>query len=116
MSDSFQPVDSSSPGSSVHGILQERILKRLPFPPPGYLVNPGTEPGSPALQSVSLPSAPPAKPEPKISSQFYFIYLNNFYWSVVNSQCWVSSAVHKSESIIHIHISSLFKILFHIDY
>jgi len=27
MSDSFDPVDSSPPGSSVHGILQARILE-----------------------------------------------------------------------------------------
>ena len=29
------PMDSSLPGSSVHGILQARILKWLPGPPPG---------------------------------------------------------------------------------
>ena len=30
----------------------------LPFPSPGDLPNPGTEPGSPALQADSLPSEP----------------------------------------------------------
>ena len=30
-----------------------------PFPSPGYLLNPGVEPGSPALQVDSLPSEPP---------------------------------------------------------
>ena len=34
----------------------------LPFPSPGYLPNPGMEPGSPALQADALPSAPPGKP------------------------------------------------------
>ena len=34
----------------------------LPFPSPGYLANPGIEPGSPALQADSLPSEPPVKP------------------------------------------------------
>jgi len=29
---------------------------RLPFPTPGYLHNPGTEPWYPALQADSLPS------------------------------------------------------------
>ena len=35
-----------------------------PLPPtsPGDLPNPGTEPGSPALQMDSLPSEPPEKP------------------------------------------------------
>ncbi|CAI9180663.1 unnamed protein product [Rangifer tarandus platyrhynchus] len=34
----------------------------LPFPPPGELLSPETEPGSPALQADSLPSEPPGKP------------------------------------------------------
>ena len=31
----------------------------LPFPSPGDLPNPGTEPGFPALQADALPSEPP---------------------------------------------------------
>ena len=31
------------PGSSVHGVLQARILEGLPFPPPGDLPHPGVE-------------------------------------------------------------------------
>ena len=34
----------------------------LPFPSPGDLPNPGTEPRSPTLQVDSLPSEPPGKP------------------------------------------------------
>ena len=37
------PMDCSLPGSSVHGILQVRMLEWLPFPPPGDLTDPGTE-------------------------------------------------------------------------
>ena len=51
------PVDYSPPGSSVHGILQARILSGLPCPPPGDLPNPGIKPTSsvsPALQADSL--------------------------------------------------------------
>ena len=55
------PMDCSLPGSSVHGILQARILE-FPFPSPEDLPNPGIEPGSPALQADSLPSEPPGKP------------------------------------------------------
>ena len=33
----------------------------LPFPSPGYLPNPGSEHGSPALLADSLPSEPPGK-------------------------------------------------------
>ena len=37
----------------------------LPCPPPGYLLNPGiepTSPASPALQAGFLPTEPPGKP------------------------------------------------------
>ena len=45
------------------GILQARILERLPCPSPGDLPNPGFEPRSPTLQADSLPSEPPGKPK-----------------------------------------------------
>ena len=35
------PMDCSPPGSSVHGILQARILKWVACPPPGDLPDPG---------------------------------------------------------------------------
>ena len=59
-------MDCSLPGSSVHGILQARILRSeywsgLLFPSPGDLPDPGIEPESPALQAGSLPSEPPRK-------------------------------------------------------
>ena len=50
------PMDCSLPGSSIHGILQARILEWMPCPPPGDLPTPGVERGSPALQAASLPS------------------------------------------------------------
>jgi len=45
-------MDCSPPGSSVHEILQGRILEWVACPPPGNLPNPGIEPtslASPAL-------------------------------------------------------------------
>ena len=45
----FNPMDCSPPGSSVHGILQARILEWVANPFSGDLPNPGIEPGSPAL-------------------------------------------------------------------
>ena len=53
------PMDCSPPGSSVHGILQVRILEWVGFPSPGALPNPGIEPRSPALQADSLLTEPP---------------------------------------------------------
>ena len=43
------PMDSSLPGSSVHGIFQAKVLEWVAFPSPGDLPNPGLKPGSPAL-------------------------------------------------------------------
>ena len=56
------PMDSSPPGSSVHGILQARILEWVASLFTGDLPNSGTKSGSPALQADSLPSEPPSKP------------------------------------------------------
>ena len=55
------PMDCSSPGSSVHGILQERIWKWVAIPSPGDLLDSEIEPESPALQVDYLPSRPPEK-------------------------------------------------------
>ena len=52
-------MDCSPPGSSVHGVLQARILQWVPFPSPGDLLDPGIEPGSLTLQADSLLSEPP---------------------------------------------------------
>ena len=58
----FDPMDCS-PGSSVHGILQVRILEWVAMPSSRDLPNPGIEPRSPALQVDSLLSEPPGKPK-----------------------------------------------------
>ena len=50
-------MDCSPPGSSVHGILQARVLSELPCPPTGDLLDPGIEPESfmsPVLEVVCL--------------------------------------------------------------
>ena len=62
ISDSYNPLDYSPPGSSAHGISQARILEWLPFPSPGDLPDPGIEPRFPALQENSLPTELPRKP------------------------------------------------------
>ena len=49
------PMGYSPPGSSVHGILQARILEWVAISSPGNLPNPGIKPGSPTLQADSLP-------------------------------------------------------------
>ena len=56
------PMDCSLPDSSIHGILQVRILEWVAMSSPGDLPDPGIEPWSPALQANSLLSEPPGKP------------------------------------------------------
>ena len=48
-------MDCSPPGSSVHEILQARILEGVAIPSSRGSPNPGIEPGSPALQADSFP-------------------------------------------------------------
>ena len=57
------PMDCSLPGSSVHGILQARILEwvGIPFLLYGMFPTKGLNPGLPLANS--LPSEPPGKPK-----------------------------------------------------
>ena len=65
-------MDCSPPGSSVHGILQARILDWLTFPPPGDLPNPGIEHVCPPLAGRFFTTESPGKP---IGSSDELIYL-----------------------------------------
>ena len=49
--------------NTVHGILQARILEWVAFPFSRQLPNLEIEPGSPTLQSDSLPAEPQGKPK-----------------------------------------------------
>ena len=51
-------MDCSPPVSSVHGVLQARILEWVAISFSRDLSDPGIEAGSPTLQADSLPSAP----------------------------------------------------------
>ena len=66
-------LDCSPPGSSVHGILQARILKWVAISYPGDLPNPGIKPTSlvsPAMVGGFLTTGPPAK-----SDSVLYIYI-----------------------------------------
>ena len=55
------PMYCSPPGSSVHGILQARILGWVAISSCRGSSQPGIEPRSPTLQTESLPTEPPGK-------------------------------------------------------
>ena len=59
----FDPMDYSLLGSSVHGILQVKILEWIAYSFSRGSSHPGMEPRSPALQVDSLLSEPPEQPK-----------------------------------------------------
>ena len=71
-------MDCSLPGSSVHGILQARILEWVAISFSRRSSQPRIEPGSPALQADALPSEPPGK------SWYTYIYFL-IYMSIICS-------------------------------
>ena len=67
------PMDCSPSGSSIHGILQARILKWVAMPPLEDLPDPGTKPKclmSPTLTGGFFITAPPGKPPVMYNQQF----------------------------------------------
>ena len=66
-SNSLRP-HGGSPASSVE-FARHEYWHGLPFSSPGYLPDPGIEPGSPTLQADSLPSEAPGNPQPHIYIQ-----------------------------------------------
>ena len=54
------PMDCNQAPPSM-GFSRQECWSGLPFPSPGYLPDPGIEPGSPTLQADALPSEPPGK-------------------------------------------------------
>ena len=56
------PMDCSPSASSIHGILQARILEWLAIPPPVALPDPGIELTSPALAGGFFTTEPSEKP------------------------------------------------------
>ena len=55
------PMDCSYQAPLSMGFSRQQYWSGLPFPSPGDVPNPGIEPGSPSLQTDTLPSEPPGK-------------------------------------------------------
>ena len=89
----WDPVDCSPPGSSVHGILQARVLEWVAIPSPGDLPNPGIKPRSPTLQADALPSKQPAKcwtiRVQQITSAFQASFLREVAASELTETSWL---------------------------
>ena len=63
------------------GFSRQEYGSGLPFPSPGDLLDPGIEPGSPALQADALPSEPPGNPVFLI----YWSYISFLFLSLSSS-------------------------------
>ena len=76
MSDSLRPYRGSPPGSSVHGILQARLLDWVALLSSGDLPDPGIKlmsPAAPGLQADPLPlSHQGSPPDPKPSTHSFY--------------------------------------------
>ena len=64
VSDLHEHMDCSLPGSSVHGILQTRILEWVDIFPSGDFLDPGIEPASPASPALAGGFLTAKPPEP----------------------------------------------------
>ena len=89
------PMDCSLPGSSVHGILQAKILEWTAMPSSGDLPDPGMEPRSPVLTAASPSSrgsSPPRDGTPVSLGAGRFSLLQGIFLTQgLNSglpQCW----------------------------
>ena len=84
MSKSLHPQGQEPTGSSVHSMLQARILRcRLLFPSPGDPTEPGIGPTSPAWQAVFTPG-PPGKCWCKSNQNI--MYFSHIHLSQIESQ------------------------------
>ena len=92
------PVDCGPPGSSVHGILQTRILEWVAIPFSRDLPDLGTEPGSPTLQADSLLSEPLALKKVQI------------FTNVDTSPCLKDSAKTNPNTQIHTGKTCVFSV------
>ena len=70
-------VQLSAAPWSIHSMEFSRpeYWSGLPFPAPGDLPQPGTEPRSPTLQADSFPAEPPGKPsQPEAAGKLSYIW------------------------------------------
>ena len=107
------PMDCSPPGSSVHGILQARILEWFAFPSPGDLPDPGIELRSPELQADALTSEPPGK-QFLLKGEYMFLMTSKSFSRLVEifrkNMCSIAEGgVHAIEHIFVLKISTVLR-------
>ena len=74
----YNPMDCSPPESSVHEILQARVLEWVAMPFSRWFSQPRDQTRSPALQADCLLSEPPG--ESKGSIVIHYYYSSYYYY------------------------------------
>ena len=98
------PMYRSPPGSSVHGILQARILEWVAMLCSRGSSQPGIDPRFPALWEDSLPSEPPGKPYIYMAIYIYTHILNKS----LLSDMWFTNTFSQSVSSAFIFLAESF--------
>ena len=77
------------------GFSRQEYWNGLPFPSPGDLPNPGTEPRSPALQADPLPSDPPGR----LGCIVMYVLCINKYLLCFLCCCFLICIEHKNKGV-----------------
>ena len=83
------------------GFSRQEDWSGLPFPPPGYLPNPGIEPRSPALRADSLPSELLGKPcsrKSEINAELFLCKVSTVWIGKITWKCAVQLSVKCKKS------------------
>ena len=96
MSDSFAtPWTVTCQASQSMGLPRQEYWSGLPFPSPGHLPNPGTEPASLALEGIFFTTEPPGKPIFRLKTiTDTFQVFANFYHSFLHESRKVNSVMN----------------------
>ena len=89
------PMNRSPPGSSVHGILQARILEWIAIPPPVDLPDPGIKPVSPVAAALQVDSLLLSHREALVTTLAFHKWLQlNLYIYLLFSSSWKHDKAH----------------------
>ena len=93
------PMNCSTPGSSVHGIFRQVHWSKLPFPTSGDLPNPGLADGSPALADGFFTTEPPGYNNSTFSS-VQSLSCVRLFATAWTAACQTSLSITNSRSLL----------------
>ena len=112
LSDFYDPMDCSLPGSSVHGTLQARILEWVAIPFSGESFQPSDRTQVSHNVADSLPSEPPRKPKILGGGAIIIINFQSVEKYCPGQRVLREGRVIRSVGLGYHHIHHIFKIFF----